>query len=256
MAYRMPKLKDSGVAKIAESMAWISIPLMLIGILLTRARLIEPMAGISIVAAAASLAMSAIAVAVVASIEIWNTGRNGLGAVLRASIVAMLVVAYPGYLAVQSLRLPRITDVSTDIEDAPAFSRTPAVMAARQGHHHSALEARQRAAQLRAYPDIRTLQLELDPEDAFRLVKEALGVLKWQIIAEVPPGPRSNQAFIEVIAETRLMRFRDDLVIRIRPAGNETKIDIRSASRVGRHDFGGNASRIRRLIEEITANRE
>ena len=256
MAYRMPPLKDSGVAKIAESMAWISIPLMLIGILLTRAGLIEPMIGIAVVSASASLAVSAIAVAGVASIEIWNTGRNGLGAVMRATIVAMIVVAYPGYLALQSLRLPRINDVSTDIEDAPSFSRTPAVLAARQGHYHMALEPRHRVAQIRSYPDIRTLQLELDPEDAFRLVKEALGVLKWRIIEEVPPGQRSTQAQIEVIAETPLMRFRDDLVIRIRPAGNETRIDIRSASRVGRHDFGGNANRIRRLIEEITANRE
>lgn len=256
MAYRMPPLKDSGVAKIAEGMAWVSIPLMIIGILLTRAGLIEPMQGIAIVAASASLAASAIAVACVASIEIWNTGRNGLGAVLRALMVAMIVMAYPGYLAVQSLRLPRIADVSTDIEDAPAFSRTPAVMAARQGFNHANLEPRQRAAQASAYPDLRTLQLETDAEDAFRLVKEALGALKWRIIEEVPPGPRSNQARIDVIAESTLMRFRDDLVIRLRPVGNEVRIDIRSASRVGRHDFGSNASRIRRLMEEITANRE
>jgi uncharacterized protein (DUF1499 family) len=33
-------------------------------------------------------------------------------------------------------------------------------------------------------------------------------------------------------------------------------VDIRSASRIGRHDFGANAKRIRRLAEEILASRD
>jgi hypothetical protein len=47
------------------------------------------------------------------------------------------------------------------------------------------------------------------------------------------------------------MGFRDDVVIRVMPLGQGTRIDMRSASRVGTHDFGANASRIRSLFEDI-----
>ncbi len=47
------------------------------------------------------------------------------------------------------------------------------------------------------------------------------------------------------------MGFRDDIVIRITPTGQGTRVDMRSASRVGTHDFGANASRVRSLLDDI-----
>jgi hypothetical protein len=40
-------------------------------------------------------------------------------------------------------------------------------------------------------------------------------------------------------------------VIRVTPMGQGTRIDVRSASRVGTHDLGANASRIRSLLEDL-----
>jgi uncharacterized protein (DUF1499 family) len=256
LVYRTPQYGHSRVAGMAEKMAWLSIPATIIGVLLTRSGQIDQMRGVMVVAAAAALAVAAIAVAAVAAIEIWKTGRTGLGSILRTGLVAGIVIAYPAYLSYKALTLPRMNDISTDIEDAPVFSRSSAAMSARGGYVPPTLEARKREAQVRAYPLIKPLMLELDPEDAYKQVKEAVIAMKWQIIEDVPPGGRSGQGRIEAVAETRLMRFRDDVTVRIRPAGNETRIDIRSASRVGRHDFGANASRIRRLVEEITSTRE
>ncbi|MDO8877189.1 MAG: DUF1499 domain-containing protein, partial [Pseudolabrys sp.] len=56
---------------------------------------------------------------------------------------------------------------------------------------------------------------------------------------------------IETTARTLLMGFRDDVVIRITAVGSGTRIDLRSASRYGAHDFGANAARLRALLEEI-----
>ena len=47
------------------------------------------------------------------------------------------------------------------------------------------------------------------------------------------------------------MGFRDDVVVRVRPTSDGTRIDVRSASRYGRHDLGTNAQRVRALIEDI-----
>ena len=56
---------------------------------------------------------------------------------------------------------------------------------------------------------------------------------------------------IEAVARTPIMGFRDDVVIRIRPMGTGSRVDVRSASRYGYHDFGANAARVASLIEDI-----
>ena len=50
------------------------------------------------------------------------------------------------------------------------------------------------------------------------------------------------------------MGFRDDVVIRISPLGKGTRVDVRSASRFGTHDFGANASRIRACLRISTTS--
>ena len=49
----------------------------------------------------------------------------------------------------------------------------------------------------------------------------------------------------------RSVRSGDDVVIRVRAAGGGSRIDIRSASRFGSHDFGANAKRVAGLLEDI-----
>lgn len=48
---------------------------------------------------------------------------------------------------------------------------------------------------------------------------------------------------------TRLWRFTDDVVLLLTPVGDSTRIDARSASRIGRSDFGQN----RRNLAELWA---
>jgi hypothetical protein len=47
------------------------------------------------------------------------------------------------------------------------------------------------------------------------------------------------------------MGFRDDVAVRIRAIGQGARVDVRSASRYGRHDFGTNAARVRVLLDDI-----
>jgi uncharacterized protein (DUF1499 family) len=58
---------------------------------------------------------------------------------------------------------------------------------------------------------------------------------------------------IDAVARSLLFRFPDDITIRLRAGVGETRIDLRSASRVGRHDFGANARHIRDFAREIEA---
>ena len=70
--------------------------------------------------------------------------------------------------------------------------------------------------------------------------------LGWEIVATEPAEGR-----IEATDTTFWFRFKDDIVIRIRPDGTGTILDARSVSRVGRSDVGKNAARLRMFFAEL-----
>jgi hypothetical protein len=74
---------------------------------------------------------------------------------------------------------------------------------------------------------------------------------KWRVVVDRPPQPPRRDGIIEAVARTPIMGFREDIAVRIRRDDDGAKIDVRSASRFGRHDFGSNAARIKSLLEDI-----
>jgi hypothetical protein len=72
----------------------------------------------------------------------------------------------------------------------------------------------------------------------------------WRVVDARAPLP-NREGQIEAIAQTPIMRFRDDVAVRIRPTREGARIDIRSASRYGKTDFGTNAARVLALIDDI-----
>ena len=74
--------------------------------------------------------------------------------------------------------------------------------------------------------------------------------LRYQIIAEDPPGPR-KPGVIEAVDRTLVIGFYDDVIVRVTAEQGRARIDVRSASRYGAHDLGRNAARVRRLLVEL-----
>jgi uncharacterized protein (DUF1499 family) len=131
-----------------------------------------------------------------------------------------------------------INDITTDLEEPPRFA---AVVAARPPHANSvehggaAVAARQR----KAYPEIRPIETALSPDEAFSRAVEVAEKMGWEIIA------RDTAArVIEAVDTTAIFRFKDDIVVRVRAAAEGSRVDLRSASRIGRSDLGKNAARI------------
>ncbi|MGZ5805042.1 MAG: DUF1499 domain-containing protein, partial [Xanthobacteraceae bacterium] len=82
----------------------------------------------------------------------------------------------------------------------------------------------------------------------------ALGVVtkrKWRVVDARAPQAGRRDGLIEAIALSPIMGFRDDVAIRIRAVGTGARVDVRSASRYGWHDFGTNAARVASLMEDI-----
>ena len=72
----------------------------------------------------------------------------------------------------------------------------------------------------------------------------------WRVIAMREPAARRDGR-IEAIAYSSFLGFRDDVILRVRPEPDGARIDVRSSSRYGTFDFGTNAARIRRLLNDI-----
>ena len=53
------------------------------------------------------------------------------------------------------------------------------------------------------------------------------------------------------MARTTLFGFREDVAIRVTPARDGSRVDMRSASRYGFNDFGANARRVRAMLDDI-----
>jgi len=156
-----------------------------------------------------------------------------------ATLIGLLTIGLPMQLMQRSRVVPAIHDISTDTQNPPAFvalaglrSTTP------NGVEYGGPTVA--AAQREGYPDIRSLTLAARPEEALAQCLRAARALGWEIAAASQPDLR-----IEATDTTPFFAFKDDIIIRITPAGPASRVDVRSVSRVGRSDLGANARRIR-----------
>ncbi|MFN2374308.1 MAG: DUF1499 domain-containing protein [Cyclonatronaceae bacterium] len=64
--------------------------------------------------------------------------------------------------------------------------------------------------------------------------------------------PEPDELFVSAVYKIPLLGFRDDVTVRVVPAGNgESVLFIRSASRVGHSDLGVNQRRVKRILRKL-----
>lgn len=204
-----------------------------------------------LLASAIILACMGLLLAGAGAVVIWNKGLRGTKHIVVTVFYAALLLAYPAWLVVQSVRLPALADVSTDLNDPPDFSRSSRAFAARGSVTHDVIPQPAREAQRRAYPQVQPILVDLEGDEAWQIVQKAIEARKWRVIDQVSPGGRARIGHIDAVDRTLVMGFAQDVTIRLRPLAGQTRIDIRSASRIGKHDFGDNARRIQRFAQEL-----
>ena len=234
----------------SRRLAWFSCAVLLLSLLLVRLR--EPsIEGLAPVAGAYVLVLAALGLAILAFIRIWHSGHRGVGMAAGAMTLSLLLLAPAGYVGLRLVTRPALADVSTDIDDPPAFSRSQAALSARSGRVPPEVPPERRRVQRQAYPKVVPILLEVPAEAAFNLARRAATGLGWQVLETTRPGGRSGAGRVEAVARGRFLRFSEDITIRIRPRVDGSRIDIRSASRLGSHDLGANAARIAAFADEI-----
>jgi uncharacterized protein (DUF1499 family) len=200
--------------------------------------------GLSILKWSAYGGLAAAAVSFAGCVQALRSG-SGLSAALIGSILGVVLVAVPAYWLQNARRVPPIHDISTDTIDPPRFvSILPLRKNASNPPDYGGPQIA--AQQLKAYPDITPLVLEIPPEAAFEMALAASREMGWRMIDEDRADGR-----IEAVDTTFWFGFKDDIVIRVKKMGQGSRVDIRSVSRVGISDIGTNAARIRKFIKEL-----
>ena len=174
---------------------------------------------------------------------------------LVALVVAVGFVLYLGNLVRTAKSVPAIHDVATDLDDLPQFARLQ-VRADNlekipdEGKAElKALppEERWKAVHRAHYGDLRTVRVTTPPAETVRRAAALARDRGWEIALVDEAGGR-----IEATETSRFFRFKDDVVVRVRPApGGGSLVDMRSISRVGGSDVGMNAKRVRSFLADL-----
>lgn len=140
---------------------------------------------------------------------------------------------------------PMINDVTTTPEAPPAYV-VLAATAPNKGRDMSYPPTNAPVQRL-AYPDLAPLALSDTPEACFAKAAAAAKAMPgWEVVSSDPAARR-----LEAVAVTRLLRWRDDVAIEVRPAPGGCAVHVRSKSRAGRGDFAANAKRIRAYLARL-----
>ena len=239
------------LARWSSRIAVFSASLLIVAVALHRLTSFPTQVAVNLFAVGAGAAGLAMLVALVALVQIWRRGLAGAGRAAFGILLPMLLLAWPLTYVPAFLKLPKINDVTTDVTAPPRFV---ALAKLRTGESNPAVYPGSRFAleQQKAYPDLRTFVIDRSAQETFELVEEAVRKLKWRVAASEPPvGRPAKGGTIEATDNTLVVGFTDDIVIRVEGSVNRSRIDVRSASRHGRHDLGQNATRVRRFFAEL-----
>ena len=164
---------------------------------------------------------------------------------VAALCIGLAAAAPPLAMLSKAKSLPLIHDISTDLADPPAFV---ALLAARKASPNGAQHGGEKIAeeQRKGYPDIKPLVVKTPPAETVQRAIDAARSLGWEIATADAAAGR-----IEATHTTRFFGFKDDVVVRIRPEGGGSRVDVRSVSRVGLSDLGANAARIREFLAKL-----
>lgn len=102
------------------------------------------------------------------------------------------------------------------------------------------------------YPDVVPRRYPASKDRVFDAALQAVGRMpRWTLVSS-----RTEQGEIRAEATTRLFRFVDDVTIHCAEQSGVTAVNVRSASRVGRSDFGQNARNIRAFFDALDSQLE
>jgi fatty-acyl-CoA synthase len=165
-------------------------------------------------------------------------------------------------LRAQARSVPPVHDVSTDVADPPMAS--PALLQARGAdanpiERDPRMEPRKDRPEIENWADGRVLRISAEACPTARpvVLAQAPAEAQARVTAALDEAgltvrPSGVLGRIEATQTSFWYGFKDDVIARIRPEGQGSRVDLRSVSRVGGSDLGANCARVSRILEALS----
>jgi uncharacterized protein (DUF1499 family) len=202
--------------------------------------------GFDILRWSAYVAIGAAVISLIGAVAARPGGKQrGLLLALLGLAISIAAFGWPATMQYRKQHSPLIHDITTDTGNPPKFV---AVLPLRAGAANPPeYEGPEVAVQQRkAYLQLTPLDSKDSPERLFSRSLATARDMGWTIIAAVPAEGR-----IEATDTTLVYGFKDDVVIRVTPTANGSRVDIRSESRIGKSDMGTNARRVAAFLKKL-----
>jgi len=164
--------------------------------------------------------------------------RRGLFPGLLGLVLSLPLAVYIANFEYAARAYPPINDITTDMDEPPSFWEVPNPVAY-PGPQVAEL-------QRQSYPDLKPLELVMDPAQVFKLASLLARDMGWKVVSE-----DADELQIEAAATSFLFGFEDYVAIRLQDVNGHTRVDVRSHSRLGRIDRGVNAKRIGAYLRSL-----
>lgn len=209
------------------------------GPLLVHLGAVNPLVGLMITTASALVGLAS----TIYGLRLAFKGASSQG--LVCVLVGVLPLAFIGNGILSGRKVPRLNDVSTDLDNPPQL--TAAKAAPENAGIDLTYPAEFKDLVRSGYPDLISKALALPPAEAFARAQAVAKTMPgWQVTATDPAA-----LTIEGSEASSLYRFVDDFVIRVEPLDGRSIVAMRSRSRMGKGDFGVNAQRIRAFFAAL-----
>lgn len=217
----------------------LAITLLLVGALGTKFELWDFQLGFTMVFAAAIIAVAVLVLGIAGWVVANRRSYGRDKPLLSISVVlSAVVLAILGLQFSKANSVPPIHNISTDVDNPPAFEQLVDVRTA-SGANPLELTAEVIEQQLKDYPGLQTLTSDLAPAAALDRAEAVLAEMGLEVV-----GRNAATGVVEATATTFWFGFKDDVAVRVQGSADGSRIDVRSVSRVGQSDLGANAARI------------
>ncbi len=176
-----------------------------------------------------------------------TTNPQGRRKLSNAALIALPAIAFLSLSLFRGAGAPLINDISTDTQRPPDFLKAAEI---RKPKDNSVIYTSTNVAlQEQAYPKIKTHQTSLSVAQAHNLGLKIASEMGWLVYYQ-------QEGHIEAQSRSFWLGFIDDIVVRIQATSTGARIDLRSASRLGKGDLGVNANRITVFLEKFSLNEQ
>ncbi|MEX0645879.1 MAG: DUF1499 domain-containing protein [Parvularculaceae bacterium] len=180
------------------------------------------------------------------------------------SVIALVAAGAAGYAPVKMRAMakanPVIHDITTDFENPPEILAAAALPRKNPPDYVGAnmvgdTQTTVADAQRQAFPDIAPFMAPADLQSTATAARAVIADMGMNILEEGPVGAEAGTGWrIEAVSTSLWFGFKDDFIVRLTPvSAGETRVDVRSKSRVGGSDLGANAARVRAFMKELDA---